>query len=197
MFGPFLAQGWISDELGSPTQQTEVTVKIQSFHFWCLIPILIAFILLSACSPAWNAGIAIPAANQPDNIISDENKVYSQKSSPSGSNINQVDPERSVPEGMVAFEGSVFVASTKPDIVRWQSSGWHISNKPFKSDDDQPPQDCTLYPHKGVEDQWIGNCFGTILIPKDGALHIAVMHTALDGSTTLIQVAPPPDMSGP
>lgn len=172
-------------------------MKIKSFHLKSLNLLFIAFILLAACSPTLSAGISMPATNQPGNTVVDENKDYPQKSSPSGSNINQIDSERSTPEGMVAFEGSVFVASTEPDIVRWQSSGWRVSNKPYKSDDDQPPQDCTLYPHKGVENQWIGNCFGTILIPKDGALHIAVMHTALDGSTTLIQVAPPPDMSGP
>jgi len=105
--------------------------------------------------------------------------------------------DRFLPEGMLAFEGSVFVASTKPSNNRWYLAGWQIAVKPLILEDDSIPADCTLYPHQGVDDQWIGSCTGYTIIPRDGANHIAVMHTQPDGTTTLVQVAPPPDTNEP
>lgn len=98
-----------------------------------------------------------------------------------------------IPQGMLTFEGSVFVASTRPSPVRWQLAGWEIASYSISVTDNQVPADCTLYPHEGVEDQWIGSCAGNTLIPRDGARHIAVMHTPPDGNTILVQVAPTPD----
>jgi hypothetical protein len=96
-------------------------------------------------------------------------------------------------QGMLSFNGSVFVASTKPTPGLWQSAGWQIARNSMTIADDQVPVDCTLYPHEGVEDQWIGSCKGNTLIPKDGASHIQVMHTPPDGKTILVQVAPTPE----
>ena len=93
---------------------------------------------------------------------------------------------------LLAFEGRVFVASTKPENNLWQSAGWQISTQPVAGDGKSVPADCTLYPHQGVDDQWIGSCTGYTYIPRDGAHHIAVMHTQPDGTTRMIQVAPPP-----
>ena len=98
-----------------------------------------------------------------------------------------------IAHGMLSFEGRVFVASTKPAPGLWQSAGWQIARNSMTIADDQIPVDCTLYPHKGVEDQWIGSCTGNTLIPKDGASHIQVMHTPPDGKTILVQVAPTPE----
>ena len=98
---------------------------------------------------------------------------------------------------LVAFEGSVFVAITKPDNILWLSAGWQIASLPFGGDEDLVPTDCTLYPHQGVDDQWIGSCSGKTYIPRAGANHIAVVHTMPDGTTRMIQVAPPPVASQP
>lgn len=105
--------------------------------------------------------------------------------------------DRFLPEGMLAFEGTVFVASTKPSNNRWHLAGWQIAVQPIIVEDDSIPADCTLYPHQGVDDQWIGSCTGYTIIPRDGATHIAVVHTQPDGTTTLVQVAPPPDTNEP
>ena len=96
-------------------------------------------------------------------------------------------------EGMLSFEGSIFVATSQPSPGLWQSAGWQIARNPIAVVDDQIPADCTLYPHAGVEDQWIGSCSGYTLIPKEGASHIQVMHTPPDGEAILVQVAPTPD----
>jgi hypothetical protein len=98
-----------------------------------------------------------------------------------------------IPQGMLTFEGSVFVASTNPSPGRWQLAGWQIASRSMAISDNQVLSDCTLYPHIGVEDQWIGSCAGNTLIPEDGASHIAVMHTPPNGNTVLVQVAPTPD----
>jgi hypothetical protein len=110
-----------------------------------------------------------------------------------GTKSNQLNNKSFVPQGMITFEGSVFVASTNPSPGRWQLAGWQIASRSMTIEENQVPLDCTLYPHEGVEDQWIGSCSGNTLIPKDGASHIAVMHTPPDGNTILIQVAPTPD----
>jgi hypothetical protein len=97
------------------------------------------------------------------------------------------------PKGMLSFEGSVFVALTKPSPKLWELAGWQISRNSVQVAEDRVPKDCTLYPHEGVEDQWIGSCTGSTLIPQNGASHIQVMQTLPDGNTILIQVAPTPD----
>ena len=98
---------------------------------------------------------------------------------------------------LVAFDGRVFVATTKPDQQRWLSAGWQISSEEVAGDESSVPADCTLYPHQGVDDQWIGSCSGSTLIPREGASHIAVMHTQPDGTHRMVQVAPPPVASEP
>lgn len=104
---------------------------------------------------------------------------------------------KSLSSELLAFDGQVFVATTKPDHQRWLSAGWQISSEVVSGDQDSVPADCTLYPHQGVDDQWIGSCSGSTLIPRQGALHIAVMHTSSDGSSRMVQVAPPPLVSDP
>jgi hypothetical protein len=111
--------------------------------------------------------------------------------------LRRLTDQGSSPEGMHAFEGQVFVASTLPVSSRWNQAGWKVSSQSVAGDRTEIPDDCTLYPHQGVDHQWIGNCAGRILIPCDGADHIAVMHTRSDGSTEFIQVAPPPLASAP
>jgi hypothetical protein len=100
--------------------------------------------------------------------------------------------DSTTPDGMVAFEGTVFVALTEPVASRWLSAGWRIAEQPVDTDAQQAPLDCSLYPHSGVQDQWVGGCRGYVLIPHDGAQHIAVMVTNPDGSSTMVQIAPPP-----
>jgi hypothetical protein len=95
-------------------------------------------------------------------------------------------------EGMVAFEGNVFVATTELDTGLWQSAGWSIGQDPVSTDPADLQADCTLYPHAGVENQWVGRCRGYILIPQAGARDIAVMVTDESGGTMVVQVAPPP-----
>ncbi|HUV29398.1 MAG TPA: hypothetical protein VMW34_18720, partial [Anaerolineales bacterium] len=45
----------------------------------------------------------------------------------SGSDTIEGLADRFLPEGMLAFEGSVFVASTKPSNNRWYLAGWQIA----------------------------------------------------------------------
>lgn len=101
--------------------------------------------------------------------------------------------ERPAIEGMRIFEGDVFVASTKPKAGLWKAAGWRIAKHPHLTNGDDMPKDCTLYPHDGVENQWIGTCSGFIYIPIKGAKHIAVVLTHPDGNTTHIQVSPIPN----
>jgi hypothetical protein len=91
---------------------------------------------------------------------------------------------------MVSFDGVVFVATTDLDEYLWQIAGWRISQQELDTENSDIPQDCTLYPHQGVSDQWVGSCAGYILVPKNGAKHIAVMVTDDKGSTNMVQVAP-------
>ena len=108
-----------------------------------------------------------------------------------------VSSESTTPEGMVAFEGKVFVALTAPATGRWQDAGWRVGNQPVNTDIQQAPLDCSLNPHSGVQDQWVGGCQGYVLIPQDGAQHIAVMVIKSDGSSTMVQIAPPPGGAKP
>lgn len=127
------------------------------------------------------------------------NRTYSGRSDsinsePIENSTKSPELSRMSPHGdKVLFEGIVFVASTTPFSKQWEAAGWKIAKNTETIDDNQVPQDCTLYPHRGVEGQWIGSCPGPTYIPTDGANHIAVMHTALDGSTSLVQVAPAED----
>ncbi len=153
--------------------------------------IVILAIVLSACSPAKTT--AVPNQNnKQDTIIAKSGDISIQ------SNFDEIDSEVNKPllEDMVAFEGSVFVASTKPEVSLWIQAGWQIARKSLTFEVDQVPVDCTLYKHLGVEDQWIGSCSGYILIPRDGANHIAVMHTQPDGTSKIVQVSPPPGSNG-
>jgi hypothetical protein len=92
----------------------------------------------------------------------------------------------------VFFEGKVTVFSTDLEQPLWQRAGWKISHLPLNTERQEIPLDCTLYPHEGVSNQWIGSCMGAIRIPKEGADHIALMITGRDGTTTMVQVAPEP-----
>jgi hypothetical protein len=172
---------------------TEVAVKFQIKLLLNILILIFALPLVSACSASFLA----TEKNQPVNqTVSSGSAQVGNPQSPA-SKVISVKDDRSLPAGMVAFDGIVFVASTKPVPDRWQLAGWRIGSQSQATVDDQVPPDCTLYPHLGVEDQWIGSCFGYILVPKDGASHIAVMHTPPDGTTILVQVAPQPDSEGP
>jgi hypothetical protein len=149
----------------------------------------LAMLIASACSP-----------NMGEVILDQPNQQVSQSGQEPQSPIVEFIPTEvnlSPSEGMLLFEGSVFVASTKPLKGRWQLAGWQIASRSMAISDDQVPVDCTLYPHQGVENQWIGSCSGTTFIPKDGASNIAVMHTPPGGNTILVQVAPTPDIGMP
>jgi hypothetical protein len=157
-----------------------------------LLPILVLLVLANAAcaDPDPHAG---DPGEEPGVPLAGLNQTINTVSIPSSSLVEFT--VKSLPDGMFAFEGHVFVASTNPANRRWQQAGWHVATQAIVADRDTVPADCTLYPHQGVEDQWIGSCTGNILIPQDGAEHIAVMHTTKDGTTTLIQVAPPPAVS--
>jgi hypothetical protein len=155
------------------------------------VTILLAFAFtLGACSPVQIVAVPNPAQRVGwDTTNSDgtgaNNDTFTTSDTASENSSS------STSDGMVAFDGNVFVASADLIAERWQAAGWQISQKPVNTDIQQIPSDCTLYPHEGVEGQWVGNCAGNVLIPRDGATHISVMHTARDGTTTMVQVAPP------
>lgn len=154
-------------------------MKLHSTHF---LVIMLILAVISSCSTAGSSGnfdFSV-SSSDPDNVNSVQPGLTGWSGKPLASKL-------------VLFEGSVFVASTNPESQRWESAGWRIAKKTNSLDENQVPQDCTLYPHKGVENQWIGSCPGPAYIPSDGATHIAVMHTQLDGSTSLVQVAPAGD----
>lgn len=153
--------------------------------------LILLFIALagSACSD----NMLFVEQRKPNNQITSVQANPGQNSKFSESETITVNADHSPYEGMLAFEGSVFVASTKPTVSRWHLAGWQIARQSLTIEVDQVPVDCTLYRHRGVEDQWIGSCSGYTLIPSDGASHIAVMHTQPDGTSILVQVAPPPD----
>jgi hypothetical protein len=149
--------------------------------------------LASACSETL---IGSDESQPPGQVFSaSSNLDYNPQSSTS--KVISATDERPLPAGMVAFDGIVFVASTDLIPDRWKLAGWKIGSQSQATDNDQVPSDCTLYPHLGVEDQWIGSCYGYTFVPEDGASHIAVMHTPPDGTTILVQVAPQPDSEGP
>ena len=153
------------------------------------IYLIIFFIALagSACSE----NMLTVERRNPNNQITSVQPNPGQNSKFSESETITVTADQSPQEGMLAFDGSVFVASTKPTVSRWHQAGWQIARQSLTVEVDQVPVDCTLYRHLDVEDQWIGSCSGHTLIPRDGANHIAVIHTQPDGTSILVQVAPP------
>lgn len=155
------------------------------------IYLILAFIsvVVSACSELMIA----PEADHSTKSLSSSEGDLIQTSPASDSGTIPINSNKSPPDGMLVFEGTVFVASTQPIAARWTLAGWRIASRQQAAEGDQVPSDCTLYPHQGVDDQWIGSCSGYIFIPKDGASHIAVMHTRSDGNTVMVQVAPQPD----
>ena len=159
--------------------------------------IYLLLLLMTGMGSACSENMFLVEQSHPNNQVSSGQTNSRQKSHTSESGIISIKADKVLPEGMLAFEGSVFVASTEPLLGRWHMAGWQIASQSLAVVDDQVPMDCTLYPHQGVEDQWIGSCSGDILIPKDGANHLVVMHTPPGGNTTLVQVAPTPDTNGP
>jgi len=150
----------------------------------------IIIILLSACGQ--------PIPDSPTAYASEEKEAFVSNNIDAEVDIDseaQVKDEESISpyensSDMVPFEGLVFVATTELDEYLWQIAGWQVSNQTIDTNNSDIPQDCTLYPHHGVSNQWIGSCAGYILIPRNGAKDIAVMITDVNGSTDLIQVAP-------
>ncbi len=156
-------------------------------------PIIGIVILITLMITACSSSTPILVTNHVNGHEASISNNLGKDSTQTISDVLTTEDGQSLPADMVAFEGSVFVASTKPKANQWERAGWQISRNSQKIEVDQVPADCTLYKHHGVEDQWIGNCSGYILIPKDGANHIAVMHTQADGTSILVQVSPPPD----
>jgi hypothetical protein len=157
---------------------------------------MVILLLMPDCTPMPGAGASAPVrlgsdeaqAQPPDNSVPES--AADIQDIPASSN-------SATPEGMVAFEGKVFVALTAPATARWQDAGWRVGNQPVNTDIQQAPLDCSLNPHSGVQDQWVGGCQGYVLIPQDGAQHIAVMVIKSDGSSTMVQIAPPPGGATP
>jgi hypothetical protein len=172
---------------------TEAAVKILIKLIPIIIILLAPAILASSCSETFFGTDESQSSEQ--GFSANSNLIYNPQSSTT--KLIPVKDDRPLPAGMVAFDGIVFVASSEPILDRWQLAGWRIGSQSQATDNDQVPRDCTLYPHLGVEDQWIGSCYGYTYVPEDGASHIAVMHTPPDGTTILVQVAPQPDSEGP
>ena len=150
----------------------------------------ITIILLSACSQSLQDSQTAYASEEisvSDSNLDDTEAIINPESQ--GKSEESVSPYANSSD-MVPFEGLVFVATTELDEYLWQIAGWQVSNQTIDTNNSDIPQDCTLYPHLGVSNQWIGSCTGYILIPRNGAKDIAVMITDIDGSTDLIQVAP-------
>ena len=145
------------------------------------ILICASFLLLSACAPSDDAANPIDEVSFTD----------------SASAAEQRERATSAPNEMVTFQGTVFVATSDLIPQLWQEAGWRISDQPIDTDAGEVPVDCSLHPHAGVVDQWVGSCAGTVRVPKYGAQHIAAMVTAEDGTVTMIQVAPDPGNSAP
>lgn len=159
-------------------------------RFKFLILSLFSIILLSACGQyISDSDTALAFSDQrPEkanlsNLVSSGDQTTNEDSDGDISN-NEASSD------MVAFDGVVFVATTELDKYLWQIAGWRISEKNLDTENIDIPQDCTLYPHHGVADQWVGSCSGYILVPRNGAKHIAVMVTDEKGSTNMVQVAP-------
>ena len=151
---------------------------------------LASIILLSACGqlePDSETAFAYTEQGSTSSNISDIDSDTEQSAN-LNSDENVTTNEDS--SDMVAFDGVVFVATTDLDEYLWQIAGWRISEQVLDTENSDIPQDCTLYPHHGVSDQWVGSCSGYTLVPRNGAKHIAVMVTDDNGSTNMVQVAP-------
>ena len=166
-------------------------LQIPPFHIIMISLALLALGLLPACSSWQDIGSSAPAESIDDSVPS-SNQPITESEPPALPDDSLTSSSLSTPQNMVAFEGTVFIASIQIVAERWKMAGWRVGNQPLNTENQEPPADCTLYPHLGVENQWVGSCSGYILVPRDGARHIDVMLTAEDGSTTLVQVAPPP-----
>lgn len=167
-------------------------MKTRSPYFPIIILCLaiLAIVILPACSTWQTSGNYASAKDisdsqpQPTQLTTDAEPPVTQEDSGSSS---------SIPQDMVAFEGTIFVASDELVTERWKVAGWRIADQPLDTEIQEPPPDCTLYPHLGVENQWVGSCSGYVLIPRDGAQHIDVILLNADGSTSSVQVAPEPN----
>jgi len=146
---------------------------------------------LGACAPAQFA--SVPNPERGANLDSAREISESDQNLATSSGSKLAEANLKVPDGMVGFEGSVFVALANVIQKRWIQAGWKIGDQPINTDLEQLPSDCTLYPHEGVSNQWVGTCLGYVLVPKDGGSHISVMHTSRDGNTTMVQIAPAPN----
>lgn len=155
--------------------------------------IYLIFFIIALVGSACSENLLTVEQRNPNNQITFVHTNPEQNSRFPESETITVKAYQSPHEGMLVFDGSVFVAATKPTVSRWHLAGWQIARQSLSVEADQVPVDCTLYRHLGVEGQWIGSCSGYTLIPEDGASHIAVMHTQPDGTSILVQVAPPPD----
>jgi hypothetical protein len=147
---------------------------------------------LSACSSSGSAQVFNPQDNPPDS----SSEIQAEKSAYDAA-LPEADTlpvsELSHTEAdMLPFNGEVFVATSAIISDLWLQAGWSIGDDPIDTDTQEVPLDCVLYPHLGVENQWVGSCSGKVWIPKNGAKHIAVMLTGSNGETTMVQVAPPP-----
>ena len=176
--------------------QTESSVKAQK-----TTPIIIFFLAaaallgLAACAPVEPSQASSSHRSQDSQTLEPVEKEVPaavNAAAPAEVLTSAAGPAASPREGMLAFEGSVFVATTELVGSLWQAAGWSIGEEPVSTDPADLPADCTLYPHAGVENQWIGRCRGYILVPQAGARDIAVMVTDEAGGTTMVQVAPPP-----
>jgi len=159
---------------------------------------LVTLILLSACS-TFSDGSSQSSGDGANFTSSVAAAAEEQEEIQPGGELQQTG-EASSPSSnteIVSFRGSVFVAASMlvPDL--WQPAGWRVSNQPVDTDSVDLPADCTLYPHLGVVNQWVGRCNGNVLVPKNGADHIAVMVTDENGENTMYQVAPDPGNNQP
>jgi hypothetical protein len=150
---------------------------------------LITLLLFSACSPLAGAGSTSLVesglgTNDKGMLQETENPLFSS-------------PDDATAQDMVAFRGTVFVATSGIVESLWKLADWRISDQAVDTDEKDLPLDCTLRPHAGVVNQWVGRCAGDVLIPRQGAQHIAVMLTDENGQVTMIQVAPDPGSSQP
>jgi hypothetical protein len=154
-----------------------------------------ALFLLAGCSPLESSQAASPRGSgeaHPVEPVENAANLPASAAVPAEVLASASGPPASPRDGMLAFEGSVFVATTELVTGLWQAAGWSIGEEPVSADPADLPADCTLHPHAGVENQWFGRCNGYILIPEAGARDIAVMVTDETGGTSMVQVAPPP-----
>ncbi|HZD57458.1 MAG TPA: hypothetical protein VE136_12075 [Anaerolineales bacterium] len=166
--------------------ESEVNLRIQRAF---VLLFLISLLLFSACSPLAGAGSSSLVES---GIATDAEGVVQE-----AADTDTLSPGDPAAQDMVAFRGTVFVATSSIVESLWRLADWRISDQPVDTDEEDLPVDCSLHPHAGVANQWVGSCAGEVLVPKAGAQHIAVMLTDENGQVTMIQVAPDPGNSGP